>query len=286
MEEKPNIYKIDYSKFVLVIGKTIIVTLLTIIIGVNFLYTISQPMTYLDKLYPDNETCYRTAQTADAAFIAGCGRTKTGFWPFIPLSDDSWIATIKSWFPTPVPKYSDWFHDTFVKTYVIDRKFIKTIVGHFMTDDRKQAQPSSIMFLLGFIEFVLLTILLLPFLYIINNLVSAYVGWWAALCGGQIASLIFIAPYNSLYMWLSYLYNSTIGPLIEDTPKFIKAGRKVQWTFVIIFLGIFAMYSAECVSKDVSEKISLLYTIIVCGVLAYQMKHWFMRANTESLKIA
>ena len=273
--KKENRHKINYRKFVLVICKTIIITLITIIIGVNFLYTIAQPRQYLEDLYPDSEDYYINAQRINTVT---CGSIITGIWPFVPLNNEGVFSTLRGYIPTPVPKYSDWFHGTFVKTYMINRKFIKTIVGHFRTEGEKCAQPNSIMFLVGCIEFVLLTVSLLPVLLIINNLVSVYVGWWAALCGGQIASLLFIAPYNSIYMWLSYLYNSTFRPLIDDTPKFITVGKKVKWMFVIIFLGVFTIYSNECVSKDISERIFILYAIIAGFAIAYEMKRWFASA--------
>ena len=257
---------INYIETVLLLIKSFVVSVVIIIIGTSFIFTTKKDAAYMNIKYPSEMDMYTEFPFVDAGHA-----TRGALGNFLnDLPFDTWNPYS--------PAYSKWFSQLFLDTYVLNRTLLKSII-HSFHSDKQHFMPDSCLFIIGCLEFILITMFFMPSSFFINYFLSLTVYKLPFIMGGFIMALP-IAAYNSFYLYCSYAYNSTLGPILENSKEFIASGKNVHWAFILIFLGFFVLNSDTCVNSDISYIILIMYSILIFVSVVHQLKLWFISNKT------
>ena len=271
---------INYGKSVLLIIKALIATMIIIIIGVSFIFTTNKETAYMNIKYPTDRNMYFYKTETDGKH---CGHSLTGF-PYVDAGRAGRGIIGNMIYDSPdlwgvIPNYSKWISLVFLDTYMVNRALLKSIV-HYFHSDTQACMPDSLLFITGCLQFILLTTIFIPASFLMNYFWLSWKSYFFAFVMGGFIPAIPMAAYNSVFLYCSYAYNSTVGPILENSKEFIASGKNVQWMFILIFFGFFAFNSRTCVSPDISLNILIMYLLLAFVTIAYQTKRWFISNKT------
>ena len=257
-DEKDNIMNGETSIVKQVLHSVIIVVVATIIItlvGVNFIVMTSATNdTLLDELYPIAAKTYKT-------------------WPFITSEKSSVLGILDKvfagmvgtvpiayvWFPR-FPDYSTWIADMFCISYITNRRILRIFINQLKTTKSPTISsriaevlgnhskynasnlPLIMIFIFGCLEFAFLAVFLLPISFCCNMFASLKANWAAFALGGFFPAL-FLAIYNAVYIYSTFIYNSTIGLFIAKKDECKNIMKRLVDDILIIILWIITLVS-------------------------------------------
>lgn len=271
-EEDEKQFKL--KDFLYLLGIAIAITAVVTLVGINNIILVTDTTGgIVKKLYPTNERDSRynsgwpyTSEMACKSDLFDKSRamSQQGGAPRSSVSAlVSSLNPISLFAGAVFPNYSAWFHDSLRDTFINDRTFIICSSEWF-----KFGNSNSSKFISGILHFLTLVLITLPVTQFISFYTSVVTGWYPMLLLGFIIAIP-ISIYTSFYMYLSYLYNSVFGIVMEtNVPNlFSKVFLEISWISLLIFLGVFALGSGNCFNDFMSTIIIWSYTALALFTL-------------------
>ena len=250
-------------------------TLLVTLVGTNFIFMSTEASAkLLEKLYPIDRSnpAYKEWPFEDFPYP----RHK---YQAIGWLKDTWAIVMSFFFPY-LPDYATWITDMFCITYITNRIILRIFVNQFnKVECEKESLPRILVFLFGCLEFAFLSVFLLPMSFCFNFFYASVTANWAAFAAGGFIPAFFIAIYNAFYIYINYLYNSTIGVFIKEKDKFKSIMNGLRYEIAIIFLWVCTLsilsWDASVVPPFVATLLLLLILVFTSGYSVFKFNEWF-----------
>jgi hypothetical protein len=285
------------AQFVRIAIVVLVATIIITLVGINFIIITTDELDLINTLYPINPS-----HVAYEAFpFKKLTRNKTVL-DIIVDSIDTIFSKMISMYPLlyylfpRLPDYSGWVSGTFCLSYITTRmilqlfmsflrpvkkrSIIESIRNKFsettMSSSANTTLPHIIVFIFGCLEFAFLAVFLLPISFVCNFFYAPLIENWAAFALGGFIPAFFLAIFNSLYIYITYIFNSTIGIFISRADEFKQIITNLRVDIIVIICWIFIFVS---LSHDRNTITPFFASIIVSGAFiitcyAYVTKIW------------